>query len=216
FFQAEDGIRDFHVTGVQTCALPISNLKDDRKEVYAKWRSEKDVVDAIQTTKEELENLKLEAERAERDGDYGKVAEIRYGKTQQAQERLDKLQDQLAQEQSSGTNLIKEEVTNEDIAEVVAKWTGIPVTKMLQSEREKLLNLEEQLHRRVVGQHEAIESVSDAIRRSRSGLQDANRPIGSFLFLGTTGVGKTVLAKALAEYLFDDESAMTRIDMSEY
>ncbi|EKF56049.1 ATP-dependent chaperone ClpB [Galbibacter marinus] len=194
----------------------LANLKDDRKEVYAKWRSEKDVVDAIQTTKEELENLKLEAERAERDGDYGKVAEIRYGKTQQAQERLDKLQDQLAQEQSSGTNLIKEEVTNEDIAEVVAKWTGIPVTKMLQSEREKLLNLEEQLHRRVVGQHEAIESVSDAIRRSRSGLQDANRPIGSFLFLGTTGVGKTELAKALAEYLFDDESALTRIDMSEY
>lgn len=194
----------------------LANLKDDRKEVYAKWRSEKDVVDAIQTTKEELENLRLEAERAERDGDYGKVAEIRYGKTQQAQERLDKLQDQLAQEQSSGTNLIKEEVTNEDIAEVVAKWTGIPVTKMLQSEREKLLNLEEQLHRRVVGQHEAIESVSDAIRRSRSGLQDANRPIGSFLFLGTTGVGKTELAKALAEYLFDDESALTRIDMSEY
>lgn len=194
----------------------LANLKDDRKEVYAKWRSEKDVVDAIQTTKEELENLKKEAERAERDGDYGKVAEIRYGKTQQAQERLDKLQDQLLQEQSSGTNLIKEEVTNEDIAEVVAKWTGIPVTKMLQSEREKLLSLEDQLHKRVVGQHEAIESVSDAIRRSRSGLQDANRPIGSFLFLGTTGVGKTELAKALAEYLFDDESALTRIDMSEY
>jgi ATP-dependent Clp protease ATP-binding subunit ClpB len=194
----------------------LANLKDDRKEVYAKWRSEKDVVDAIQTTKEELENLKKEAERAERDGDYGKVAEIRYGKTQQAQERLDKLQDQLLQEQSSGTNLIKEEVTNEDIAEVVAKWTGIPVTKMLQSEREKLLRLEDQLHKRVVGQHEAIESVSDAIRRSRSGLQDANRPIGSFLFLGTTGVGKTELAKALAEYLFDDESALTRIDMSEY
>src|SRR5690606_21107958 len=194
----------------------LANLKDDRTEVYAKWRSEKDVVDAIQSTKEELENLKKEAERAERDGDYGKVAEIRYGKTQQAQERLDKLQDQLLQEQSSGTNLIKEEVTNEDIAEVVAKWTGIPVTKMLQSEREKLLSLEDQLHKRVVGQHQAIESVSDAIRRSRSGLQDTNRPIGSFLFLGTTGVGKTELAKALAEYLFDDESAMTRIDMSEY
>lgn len=173
-------------------------------------------MDAIQTTKEELENLKIEAERAEREGDYGKVAEIRYGKTQQAQDRLNKLQDQLEKEQSSGTNLIKEEVTNEDIAEVVAKWTGIPVTKMLQSEREKLLSLEDQLHKRVVGQHQAIESVSDAIRRSRSGLQDTNRPIGSFLFLGTTGVGKTELAKALAEYLFDDESAMTRIDMSEY
>lgn len=194
----------------------LANLKDDRKEVYAKWRSEKDVVDAIQTTKEELENLKIEAERAEREGDYGKVAEIRYGKTQQAQDRLNKLKDQLEKEQSSGTNLIKEEVTNEDIAEVVAKWTGIPVTKMLQSEREKLLSLEDQLHKRVVGQHQAIESVSDAIRRSRSGLQDTNRPIGSFLFLGTTGVGKTELAKALAEYLFDDESAMTRIDMSEY
>lgn len=194
----------------------LANLKDDRKEIYAKWRSEKDVVDAIQTTKEEIENLKSEAERAERDGDYGKVAEIRYGKSQQAQERLEKLQDQLVKEQTAGTNLIKEEVTNEDIAEVVAKWTGIPVTKMLQSEREKLLTLEDQLHKRVVGQHEAIESVSDAIRRSRSGLQDANRPIGSFLFLGTTGVGKTELAKALAEYLFDDESALTRIDMSEY
>lgn len=194
----------------------LANLKDDRKEIYAKWRSEKDVVDAIQTTKEEIENLKSEAERAERDGDYGKVAEIRYGKIKQAQEDLEKLQGQLLEDQSLGKNLIKEEVTNEDIAEVVAKWTGIPVTKMLQSEREKLLTLEDQLHKRVVGQQEAIESVSDAIRRSRAGLQDVNRPIGSFLFLGTTGVGKTELAKALAEYLFDDESAMTRIDMSEY
>lgn len=194
----------------------LANLKDDRKEIYAKWRSEKDVVDAIQTTKEEIENLKSEAERAERDGDYGKVAEIRYGKIKLAQESLEKLQGQLQEDQSLGKNLIKEEVTNEDIAEVVAKWTGIPVTKMLQSEREKLLTLEDQLHKRVVGQQEAIESVSDAIRRSRAGLQDVNRPIGSFLFLGTTGVGKTELAKALAEYLFDDESAMTRIDMSEY
>ncbi|QLE00048.1 ATP-dependent chaperone ClpB [Galbibacter sp. BG1] len=194
----------------------LANLKEERNEIYAKWKSEKDVVDDIQTTKENIENYKLEAERAERDGDYGKVAEIRYGKIKESQEKLEALQKKLQEEQASGKSLIKEEVTNDDIAEVVAKWTGIPVTKMLQSEREKLLNLEDELHRRVVGQEEAIESVSDAIRRSRAGLQDANRPIGSFLFLGTTGVGKTELAKALAEYLFDDERAMTRIDMSEY
>ncbi|SFW46324.1 ATP-dependent Clp protease ATP-binding subunit ClpB [Sinomicrobium oceani] len=194
----------------------LANLKEDRNEIYAKWQSEKEVVDSIQNTKEEIENFKLEAERAERDGDYGKVAEIRYGKIKEAQERLDTLQEQMDQQQSKGSSLIKEEVTNEDIAEVVAKWTGIPVTKMLQSDREKLLRLEEELHRRVVGQEEAIQAVSDAIRRSRAGLQDEKRPIGSFLFLGTTGVGKTELAKALAEYLFDDESAITRIDMSEY
>lgn len=194
----------------------IANLKEERHEIYAKWKGEKDIVDAIQTTKENIENFKIEAERAERDGDYGKVAEIRYGKIKEAQEKLETLQKQLEAQQAGGSNLIKEEVTNDDIAEVVAKWTGIPVTKMLQSEREKLLKLEDELHRRVVGQEEAIESVSDAIRRSRAGLQDANRPIGSFLFLGTTGVGKTELAKALADYLFDDESAMTRIDMSEY
>ncbi len=193
----------------------LGNLKEERADIFAKWESEKSVVDEIQKTKQDIENYKLEAERAERNGDYGKVAELRYGKIKEADEKLDGLQEDLAQQQTAGT-LIKEEVTNEDIAEVVAKWTGIPVTKMLQSEREKLLKLEEVLHKRVVGQEEAIEAVSDAIRRSRAGLQDAKRPIGSFLFLGTTGVGKTELAKTLAAYLFDDENAMTRIDMSEY
>ncbi|UUC45053.1 ATP-dependent chaperone ClpB [Flavobacterium cerinum] len=195
--------------------MDLANLKEERNEIFAKWKSEKDVVDNIQATKQEIEDLKLQAERAERDGDYGKVAEIRYGKSKEAQERLDVLQKQLLENQS-GHSLIKEEVTHEDIAEVVAKWTGVPVTKMLQSEREKLLNLEDELHHRVVGQEEAIQAISDAVRRSRAGLQDARKPIGSFLFLGTTGVGKTELAKALAEYLFDDENAMTRIDMSEY
>ncbi|GLB49212.1 ATP-dependent chaperone ClpB [Neptunitalea lumnitzerae] len=192
----------------------LANLKEDRNTIYAKWQSEKDVVDKVQATKEAIENYKMEAERAEREGDYGKVAELRYGKIKDAQEELNKLQETL--EEKEDNSLIKEEVTNDDIAEVVAKWTGIPITKMLQSEREKLLRLEDELHKRVVGQEEAIQAVSDAIRRSRAGLQDANRPIGSFLFLGTTGVGKTELAKALAEYLFDDDSAMTRIDMSEY
>ena len=195
--------------------LDLANLKEERNEIFAKWKSEKEVVDNIQNVKIEIENFKLEAERAEREGDYGKVAEIRYGKIKEAQERLDKLQIQL-QENQSGTSLIKEEVTREDIAEVVAKWTGVPVTKMLQGEREKLLKLEDELHHRVVGQEEAIEAISDAVRRSRAGLQDMKKPIGTFLFLGTTGVGKTELAKALAEYLFDDENAMTRIDMSEY
>lgn len=193
----------------------LANLKEERNEIYAKWKSEKEVVDNIQNTKQAIENYKLEAERAEREGDYGKVAEIRYGKIKEAQESLDKLQKEL-QENQSGNSLIKEEVTYDDIAEVVAKWTGIPVTKMLQSEREKLLKLEDELHRRVVGQEEAIAAVSDAVRRSRAGLQNPQKPIGTFLFLGTTGVGKTELAKALAEYLFDDENAMTRIDMSEY
>lgn len=193
----------------------LANLKEERNEIFAKWESEKSVVDNIQKTKLDIENFKLEAERAERNGDYGKVAELRYGKIKESQERLEVLQQDLQKQQSEET-LIKEEVTNEDIAEVVAKWTGIPVTKMLQSEREKLLNLEDVLHKRVIGQEEAIEAVSDAIRRSRAGLQDAKRPIGSFLFLGTTGVGKTELAKTLATYLFDDENAMTRIDMSEY
>ncbi|WP_191859981.1 ATP-dependent chaperone ClpB [Hanstruepera ponticola] len=193
----------------------LANLKEERNEINAKWKSEKEVVDNIQTTKSDIENFKLEAERAEREGDYGKVAEIRYGKIKEAQETLEKLQKEL-QENQSGNSLIKEEVTYDDIAEVVAKWTGIPVTKMLQSEREKLLKLEDELHKRVVGQEEAIEAVSDAVRRSRSGLQNPQKPIGTFLFLGTTGVGKTELAKALAEYLFDDENAMTRIDMSEY
>ncbi|HEX9151956.1 MAG TPA: ATP-dependent chaperone ClpB [Flavobacterium sp.] len=195
--------------------MDLANLKEDRNEIYAKWKSEKDVVDNIQTVKTEIEDFKYEAERAERDGDYGKVAEIRYGKIKEAQERLDILLKEL-QENQSGTSLIKEEVTREDIAEVVAKWTGIPVMKMLQGEREKLLKLEDELHHRVVGQEEAIQAVSDAVRRSRAGLQDMKKPVGTFLFLGTTGVGKTELAKALAEYLFDDENAMTRIDMSEY
>jgi len=195
--------------------VDLANLKEDRNEIFAKWESEKSVVDNIQKTKQDIENYKLDAERAERNGDYGTVAELRYGKIKEAQEKLEKLQNELAEQQQAGT-LIKEEVTNEDIAEVVAKWTGIPVAKMLQSEREKLLKLEEVLHQRVVGQDEAIQAVSDAIRRSRAGLQDSKRPIGSFLFLGPTGVGKTELAKTLAAYLFDDDNAMTRIDMSEY
>ena len=195
--------------------VDLANFKEERNEIFAKWEGEKSVVDQIQKTKQDIENFKQEAERAERSGDYGKVAELRYGKIKEAQETLESLQIDLDAQQNEST-LIKEEVTNEDIAEVVAKWTGIPVTKMLQSEREKLLLLEQVLHKRVVGQEEAIEAVSDAIRRSRAGLQDTNRPIGSFLFLGTTGVGKTELAKTLAAYLFDDENAMTRIDMSEY
>jgi len=196
-------------------AMDLANLKEERNEIFTKWKSEKDVVDNIQHVKQEIEDFKYEAERAERDGDYGKVAEIRYGKIKEAQERLDNFQKELQQNQA-GKSLIKEEVDREDVAEVVAKWTGIPVVKMLQGEREKLLKLEDELHQRVVGQHEAIEAISDAVRRSRAGLQDMKKPIGSFLFLGTTGVGKTELAKALAEYLFDDENAMTRIDMSEY
>jgi len=193
----------------------LANYKEERNEIFSKWQSEKEVVDAIQNAKTAIEEYKSEAERAERNGDYGKVAELRYGKIKEAQENLEALQEQL-QIQQSKSSLIKEEVTNDDIAEVVAKWTGIPVTKMLQSEREKLLTLEKELQKRVVGQSEAILAVSDAVRRSRAGLQDQKKPIGSFLFLGTTGVGKTELAKALAEYLFNDESAMTRIDMSEY
>ena len=195
--------------------VDLANIKEKRNEIFAKWESEKTVVDSIQKVKNDIEDFKLEAERAERSGDYGKVAELRYGKIKEAQEKLDALQKEMIEQQKGGT-LIKEEVTNEDIAEVVAKWTGIPVAKMLQSEREKLLKLEAVLHKRVVGQDEAIQAVSDAIRRSRAGLQDAKKPIGSFLFLGTTGVGKTELAKTLAAYLFDDENAMTRIDMSEY
>ncbi|MEG9326411.1 ATP-dependent chaperone ClpB [Salinimicrobium catena] len=193
----------------------LANLKDERNELHAQWKNEKEVVDNIQTAKSNIEEYKLEAEKAEREGNYGRVAELRYGKIKEEQERLAELQKQL-EENQQGKSLIKEEVTNEDIAEIVAKWTGIPVKKMLQSEREKLLKLEDELHKRVVGQEEAIQAVSDAVRRSRAGLQDQKKPIGSFLFLGTTGVGKTELAKALAEYLFDDESAMTRIDMSEY
>jgi ATP-dependent Clp protease ATP-binding subunit ClpB len=192
----------------------LANLKEEREGINAKWKSEKEVVDNIQTAKKNIEDYKLEAERAEREGDYGKVAEIRYGKIKVEEEKLISLQKDLQKNQENA--LIKEDVTAEDIAEVVAKWTGIPVQKMLQSEREKLLHLEAELHKRVIGQDEAIQAVSDAVRRSRAGLQDNKRPIGTFLFLGTTGVGKTELAKALAEYLFDDEGAITRIDMSEY
>ncbi len=207
--------REDDTTKLKSLNLELANLKEERNEIFAKWESEKTVVDNIQRTKEDIENYKVEAERAERNGDYGKVAELRYGKIKEAQEKLEKLQNELSEQQTAGT-LIKEEVTYEDIAEVVAKWTGIPVNKMMQSEREKLLKLEDVLHKRVVGQEEAIVAVSDAIRRSRAGLQDAKKPIGSFLFLGTTGVGKTELAKTLAAYLFDDENAITRIDMSEY
>jgi ATP-dependent Clp protease ATP-binding subunit ClpB len=207
--------RENDVTKLKLLGLDLANLKEDRNELYTKWKSEKEIVDSIQSIKKEIENYKQEAERAERDGDYGKVAEIRYGKIKQAQENLEQVTKQL-QENQLESPLIKEEVNREDIAEIVAKWTGIPVTKMLQGEREKLLKLENELFKRVVGQKEAIEAVSNAVRRSRAGLQDLKKPIGTFLFLGTTGVGKTELAKALAEYLFDDENALTRIDMSEY
>ena len=206
--------REKDETKLKSLKADLANLKEERNELNAKWISEKEVVENVQNIKEEIENFKLEAERAERDGDYGKVAEIRYGKIKDATEQLEKFQKELAEQNE--TSLIKEEVTYEDIADVVAKWTGIPVTKMLQSDREKLLKLENELHKRVIGQEEAIEAVSDAVRRSRAGLQNPQKPIGTFLFLGTTGVGKTELAKALAEYLFDDENAMTRIDMSEY
>ena len=192
----------------------LANIREERNEINAKWQSEKSIVDGIQAAKTGIENAKNEADKAERNGDYGKVAELRYGKIKELQEELETQQKALASK--GDATLIKEEVTYDDIAEVVAKWTGIPITKMLQSEREKLLRLEDELHKRVVGQEEAIEAVSDAVRRSRAGLQNPNKPIGSFLFLGTTGVGKTELAKALASYLFDDENAMTRIDMSEY
>lgn len=193
----------------------LANLTEQRNELKAKWQSEKDIADQVQVTKQSIESLKLQAEQAERIGDYGQVAELRYGKIREAEQKLKEYELKL-EEINKGSRMLKEEVDAEDIAEIVAKWTGIPVTRMLQSEREKLLELEKELHARVVGQEEAIVAVSDAIRRSRAGLQDAKRPIGSFIFLGTTGVGKTELAKALAEVLFNDESAMTRIDMSEY
>ncbi|HKL96720.1 MAG TPA: ATP-dependent chaperone ClpB [Paludibacteraceae bacterium] len=193
----------------------IANLKEESQKMRAKWSSEKALIDKIQQSKIDIEQLKYDAERAERDGDYGKVAEIRYGKIKAAEAAILESKEQL-KEMQHGNALIKEEVDAEDIAEVVSRWTGIPVTRMIQSEREKLLHLEDELHKRVVGQHDAIVAVSDAIRRSRAGLQDPKRPIGSFIFLGTTGVGKTELAKALADYLFDDENMMTRIDMSEY
>jgi ATP-dependent Clp protease ATP-binding subunit ClpB len=194
----------------------IADLSEERDRLKAEWRIEKDVIEGIQHTKESIDQMKQEADRAERAGDYGKVAELRYGKIKELEETLHSLQKQMETMQESGTNMLKEEVTSEDIAEVVGKWTGVPVSKMLQSEREKLLTLEKELGKRVAGQEEAIIAISDAVRRSRAGLQDPKRPIGSFIFLGTTGVGKTELAKALADYLFNDENAMVRIDMSEY
>ena len=193
----------------------IAELKEQETSYKAKWQSEKELVNKIQQNKQEIEQLKFEAEKAEREGDYGKVAEIRYGKLQALENEIKDIQEDLKHKQGDSA-MIKEEVTAEDIADVVSRWTGIPVNKMLQSERDKLLHLEQELHLRVVGQDEAIAAVSDAVHRSRAGLQDPKRPIGSFIFLGTTGVGKTELAKALADYLFDDESLMTRIDMSEY
>jgi ATP-dependent Clp protease ATP-binding subunit ClpB len=193
----------------------LANFNEQRNSLQSKWQTERDVIDSVQLVKEEIENLKYEADLAERNGDYGKVAEIRYGKIKQAEEKLEKSKEQLLLLQAN-SKMIKEEVDVEEIADVVSKWTGIPVNKMLESEVSKLLKLEDELHKRVVGQEEAITALSDAVRRSRAGLQDAKRPIGSFIFLGTTGVGKTELAKALAEYLFNDENAMTRIDMSEY
>ena len=200
---------------IQKLNFELSELKEARKTLFSRWSQEKEVVDDLQQTKIELENLKSQADRAERQGDYGTVAEIRYGKLQESEDKIKGLQKKLAENQSEDS-LIKEEVTYDDIAEVVAKWTGVPVSKMLQSDKEKLLQLESQLHQRLIGQEKAVAAVSDAIRRSRAGLQDVNRPIGSFLFLGTTGVGKTELAKALAEVLFDDENNITRIDLSEY
>ena len=200
---------------VKNLAEQIANLQADRNELKAKWQSEKVVVDGIQTTKKEIENLKYEADQAERNGDFAKVAEIRYGRIKDAEKRLEEFKAKLNEAQSHSP-MVKEEVTADDIADVVARWTGIPVTRMLQSEREKLLHLEEELHKRVIGQEEAISAISDAIRRSRAGLSDPKKPIGSFIFLGTTGVGKTELAKALAEFLFNQESALVRIDMSEY
>ncbi|TNF46950.1 MAG: ATP-dependent chaperone ClpB [Bacteroidetes bacterium] len=193
----------------------LSELTSQRDAFKAKWQAERDVVDSIQKTKEDIENFKFEADSAERNGDYGKVAEIRYGRIKEAEENLEALKAKLIEMQSN-SKMIKEEVDSEEIAEVVSKWTGIPVSKMVESEVSKLLRLEDELRKRVIGQDEAIEAISDAVRRSRAGLQDSKRPIGSFIFLGTTGVGKTELAKALAEFLFNDENAMTRIDMSEY
>jgi ATP-dependent Clp protease ATP-binding subunit ClpB len=207
--------RENDTVKIQQLDKEIAELKEQDRDFRAKWQSEKSLVNKIQQDKQEIENLKFEAERAEREGNYERVAEIRYGKLKELQQDIDNIQLQLKATQG-GTAMIREEVTADDIAEVVSRWTGIPVTRMMQSEREKLLHLEEELHKRVIGQNEAIAAVSDAVRRSRAGLQDPNKPIASFIFLGTTGVGKTELAKALAEYLFSDEKMMTRIDMSEY
>ncbi len=207
--------RENDVDKIKQLDKEIADLKDKEHQFRAKWEAEKGLVDQIQQDKQQIENLKFEAERAEREGDYGKVAEIRYGKLKRLQSNIEDIQKQLKVAQGSET-MVREEVTADDIAEVVSRWTGIPVTRMMQSEREKLLHLEDELHQRVIGQDEAIQAVSDAVRRSRAGLQDPKKPIASFIFLGTTGTGKTELAKALAEYLFNDENMMTRIDMSEY
>ncbi|MDX9697885.1 MAG: AAA family ATPase, partial [Bacteroidales bacterium] len=193
----------------------IANLSDERNKLRAKWQNEKNLANQIQDMKENIEQSKLDADQAEREGNYGKVAELRYGKIKELENKVIKLKEELLEIQKDSA-MINEEVNSDDIAEIVAKWTGIPVSRMLQSEREKLLNLETELHKRVIGQNEAIAAVSDAVRRSRAGLQDAKRPIGSFIFMGTTGVGKTELAKTLAEFLFDNENMITRIDMSEY
>ncbi|MFB0939059.1 MAG: ATP-dependent chaperone ClpB [Urechidicola sp.] len=206
--------REKDETKLKALRADLANIKEERNEINAKWVSEKEVVDKIQASKKAIESYRLDAEQAEREGNYGLVAELRYGKIKDEEENLVKFQQEM--ESKKGEHLIKEEVTSEDIAEIVAKWTGIPVQKMLQGEREKLLKLEDELHKKVIGQEEAIQAVSDAVRRSRAGLQDTKKPIGTFLFLGSTGVGKTELAKALATYMFDDENALTRIDMSEY
>ncbi|MBS1638343.1 MAG: ATP-dependent chaperone ClpB [Bacteroidetes bacterium] len=208
--------REGENTKVETLNKELSELNDKRNSLKAKWQSEKEVIEGVQKIKLQIEDLKQQASNYEKQGDYGKVAEIRYGKVQEAEKRLAELEAKLSEAKASGSQLVKEEVDSEDIADVISAWTGIPVSRMLQSEKEKLLHLEEELHKRVVGQHEAIESIADAVRRSRAGLQDAKKPIGSFIFLGTTGVGKTELAKALADYLFNNENSMTRIDMSEY
>ena len=207
--------RENDVPKLEQLSREIADLKDDERKQKAKWRSEKELINRIQQDKIEIENLKFESDRAEREGDYGKVAEIRYGRIKDVEARMAGVQEELHAMQGAAA-MIKEEVDSEDIADVVSRWTGIPVSRMMQSEREKLLRLEDELHRRVVGQDEAIRAIADAVRRSRAGLHDPKRPVGSFIFLGTTGVGKTELAKALAEYLFDDENMMTRIDMSEY
>jgi len=194
----------------------IANLEETRNALKAQWENEREVVLGIQKAKQDIERLKMESARAEREGKYSEAAEINYGRIPEAKAQLEDYNQKLVEMQADGNHLVKEEVEAEDIAEIVSKWTGVPVTRMLQSERDKLIHLEEDLHKRVVGQHEAVEAVSDAIRRSRTGLANEDKPIGSFLFLGTTGVGKTELAKALAAYLFDDENLITRIDMSEY
>lgn len=201
---------------VEALNQELANYNDKRIALKAKWQSEKEAIEGVQKVKAQIEDYKHEASNYEKQGDFGKVAEIRYGKIQEAEAQLKSLEEKLSEAKASGSQLLKEEVDSEDIADVIAAWTGIPVSRMLQSEREKLLLLEDELHKRVVGQHQAIESIADAVRRSRAGLQDAKKPIGSFIFLGTTGVGKTELAKALADYLFNNENAMTRIDMSEY